>query len=185
MPRTQVFSRYERHNFKYFWVSLQDMSRIEARIKLILIPDRRAIVAFPGSGSRWIRSMIASGTGIIIERGKGRYDNLFKNCYRVHNETECKNLRRNLPETKSQNIIVFTHMSPRKSNRFLSQFSCPKILLIRNPYHAIISSYQHHVAGINGYIKSESKLGKPTKGLYPESVFVFYSETACSRLTRF
>ena len=58
----------------------------------ILIPDRRAIVAFPGSGSRWIRSMIATGTGIIIERGKGRYDNDFEKRYNVLNETECKKI---------------------------------------------------------------------------------------------
>lgn len=123
----------------------------------------RGSVGFPGSGNKWLRSLIVSATGYFVSSV------IYPN--RINDRATCMGY--NMPPWDGTTILTRSHDAGYEITRPDKRISLPilknrkevkledvsevlfnfrGILLIRNPWEAILSSFQHTNA--QSYCKS-------------------------------
>ena len=128
----------------YFWSSDPECSQYRTRFVVRHSLQTRALVSYPGSGNTWTRYLLEAATGVFTGS--------------IYNNPGIRNAG-HYGEARNYNdgstILQKTHHTMPQSKMFglswrqqhIRQFGGRGVLVIRNPYKAIISFYNFKQTG--------------------------------------
>ena len=127
-----------------FWREDGECSHHQTRFLARHSLPARALVSYPGSGNTWTRYLLEAATGVFTGS--------------VYNDDEiykAGHLGEKRDHTDGSTLVQKTHHSalgPHRKNftwriEHIEQFGGRGVLVIRNPYRAIISFWNHKKAG--------------------------------------
>ena len=136
--------QWENGKSKYFWSSDPECSQYRTRFVVRQSLQTRALVSYPGSGNTWTRYLVEAATGVFT-------GSIFiaKGIIEAGHYGEARDY------SDGSTILQKTHHRALPGNTFglewrkehIRQFGGRGVLVIRNPYKAIISFYNFKQTG--------------------------------------
>ena len=129
---------------KYFWSSDPECSQYRTRFVVRHSLKTRALVSYPGSGNTWTRYLVEAATGVFTGSFYHNKGIINKGLYGEAREY-----------SDGSTLLQKTHHAMPQSKIFklewrldhIRKFGGRAVLVIRNPYKAIISFYNFYQTG--------------------------------------
>ena len=143
VPVVDVISlQWENGTENYFWESDPECGKYRTRFVVSHSLPTRALVSYPGSGNTWIRYLLEAATGVFT--GSIFYDESIESAGHYGEARHYADGTTILQKTHHNAVYQFGLDWRQKHIR---QFGGRAVLVIRNPYKAIISFYNFKYTG--------------------------------------